>query len=340
MIGRACALLLLTALPAAAQAPAAPAAPLFAEDEPLVMRLVLDVDAISGDRSEDAPERPGLLFLEATGHTLPVDLRTRGNFRLRRSTCGFPPLRLDLPRSQLAGTVFEGQDKLKLVSFCRDENDSEQDVLEEYLAYRVHTLVSPWALRVRLVRMTYADLRGREDPVTRYGFLIEDEEAAAQRLGGTLQKTPLFDPTGYVPRAQVLTSLFQFMIGNTDWSIVEFHNAHLLHLADGSFVPLVYDFDFSGLVDAPYAVVNPTLGIESVRERAYRGFCVEGMDYLPVFAELLAREADVLALVDAVPGLSRRNQGRARDYLASFFEMLRSEGRRDRYIVRSCRSVN
>ena len=64
------------------------------------------------------------------------------------------------------------------------------------------------------------------------------------------------------------------MIGNTDWSVPNQHNCKVLsgmnieHSDLGTIVP--YDFDYSGLVDADYAVPYEGLALESVRERRYR----------------------------------------------------------------------
>ncbi|MEZ4417811.1 MAG: hypothetical protein R3E10_18800 [Gemmatimonadota bacterium] len=314
--------------------------PLFASNEPVALRLVADLEALKADRASENPERASRIQVEGAADAIAVDVRTRGNFRLRPSTCPFPPLRLDFPRSKVAGTLFEGQDKLKLVTYCRDRDSTEQDILEEYLAYRLFNELSDWSFRVRLARVTYVDELAREDPVTRFGFLIEDDEAMAQRLGGAIVETPLFDPRDYDASAHLTASLFQFMIGNTDWSIVEFHNAVLLKLSDGRHVPVFYDFDFSGLVDAPYAEPNPTLGIKSVKDRLYRGFCTEDGVLRGVVDRFLAREEATYRLVDELVALSGRNRGRAKKYLGDFFDILRSEARRDRHIVRSCRSMS
>jgi hypothetical protein len=65
------------------------------------------------------------------------------------------------------------------------------------------------------------------------------------------------------------------MIGNTDWSVPNNHNIKLLRLKKDSTAlpyPIPYDFDYSGFVNADYAVPDEMMGIESVVERVYRGF--------------------------------------------------------------------
>lgn len=326
---------------AQAQVPSAPPAiPLFASDEVIELRLIADLEALASDRAEENPERPARIVVADVGEAIQVDIRTRGNFRLRRSTCSFPPLRLDFPRKDVVGTVFEGQDKLKLVTHCRDNNDYEQQVIREFLAYRIYNLLTDSSFRVRLAHITYVDELAREDPIRRFGFLIEDEDALALRLGGEVISTPLFDPRDYDAQAALLVSLFQFMIGNTDWSIVEFHNAILLRLAEGRHVPVAYDFDFSGFVDAKYAIVNPTLGIESVKDRLYRGFCGEALPYQEVYSRIAGLGPEILERVRSTEALSGGTRRSVTRYLEDFFAILGSESRRAREIERGCRSVS
>ena len=327
-------------LPPPTNTAAANAIPLFESAEALSFRLIADLEQLKSDRAEDNPERPSRIVVEGVAEAVDVDVRTRGNFRLRRSTCSFPPLRLDFPRRAVAGTVFQGQDKVKLVTFCKDSDRYEQQVLREYMAYRIYNQFTDYSFKVRLAHITYVDELAREDPVTRYGFLIEHEDGLAERLGGEIVETPLFDPRDYPPELMLTTSVFQFMIGNTDWSIAEFHNAVLLRLEDGGFVPVPYDFDFSGLVDASYAVVNPTLGIDSVKDRLYRGFCGATLPYDEVYEDFNSKKDVILDMIETMEPLSGGTRRHLRNYVNGFYRVLESEGRRDREITRSCRVIS
>ena len=62
-------------------------------------------------------------------------------------------------------------------------------------------------------------------------------------------------------------SVFQYMVGNTDWSMVRFHNVEVSRTPRGVYVPVPYDFDWTGLVSTRYARPNEGLGIRSVRQR-------------------------------------------------------------------------
>ena len=151
---------------ASAQEPAADGQALFAPHEVLALTLEADFDQLKKDRDQESEEREGRIMLTGSDGqpiSLTIQVKTRGNFRLRKENCSLPPLRLNLPGEGLDGTVMEGQDKLKLVTHCRDNDNYQQNVLEEYLAYRMYNLFTPKSFRVRLARVTYVDSKGDDD---------------------------------------------------------------------------------------------------------------------------------------------------------------------------------
>ena len=269
---------------------------------------------------------------------IPIEVKTRGIFRLKKSTCSFPPFRLVFPSEGTEGTIFYGQDKVKLVTHCRDRDDYEQNVLEEYLAYRIYNLLTDISFRVRPARITYVDSRGEDDPVTRMAFLIEDEDAMADRLGGMIMDVPGAPPSDFQQDQVALMYVFHFMIGNTDWAMSPFHNLKALGVGR-DYYPVPYDFDWAGLVDASCAGPNPKIAhlIDNVRERLYWGACNDAIDYQAVFALFDEKRDSVLALPQSVPELSERNQRSAVRYLEDFYEIIDSERDSRRQIVNACR---
>jgi len=315
--------------------------PLFLSDEILELELEADWEEVDGDRGQESSERPGRISWTNAGMgevSLSIELRTRGNFRLRRSTCRFPPLRLDFPSEGTEGTVFQGQDKVKLVTHCRDRDDYEQNVLEEYLAYRIYNLLTDISFRVRLARITYVDSREENEPVTRFGFLIEDDDAIADRLGGLVYDVPGAAAAQFQQDQAGLMYIFQFMIGNTDWSMTQFHNTKVMGVR-GKYFSVPYDFDWSGLVDAPYAGPNPRIAnlIDNVRQRLYMGHCDERIQYQMLFDRFREKEAEILALPLSFPGLKEDNQRSSVGYLEDFFQIIDREAASRNQIVRACR---
>jgi len=316
------------------------AAPLFADHSTLEFTLSTDFRLLKRERGQESTDRPAELRFEDGSDPIALQVRTRGNFRLRRTTCGdMPPIRLNFPTGAVAGTVFEGQDKLKLVTHCRNNGQYEQNTLQEYLVYRMYNLLTDKSFQVRLARITYVDTSGEDDPVTRYGFILEAEEALAQRLDGALLELPRVHPADYELHPMLLLTLFQHMIGNTDFSMVQFHNVVLLRVGDAAHYPVPYDFDWSGFVNARYAEPNETLGIRNVRQRLFRGFCMEGLDYARGIADLMAIRDDVFALIEAQEGLEDDARKDVREYIEEYYEILDSERRRDREIRGACRRI-
>ena len=315
--------------------------PLFASDELVVFTLVADFEAMRRDRSEDPEDRPARLVM-ADGDTLEVELRPRGSARRDPATCSFPPLRLDVKTRQVAGTVFQGQDKLKMVVPCRPERDSyEQYVLLEYLVYKAYRLLTDRGFQVRLARVGFVDTGQGRDAFTSYAFLIEDDEALAARLGGTLVDMP--EGSGVRvealnPLQAALMATFQYVIGNTDWSDQALHNVKLVQ-GLGAVIPVPYDFDVSGIVNPPYAVPDPRLGLDDVGERLYRGWCFDLVETSSLVQAFLDQRSAVEALFRDSPFLDEGARGHALRYLETSYESLATPERAQRRLFRDCRPM-
>lgn len=315
--------------------------PLFASHETLELRIEANFDEIHKERRENAKSYPATLRMkgpDGTEQELELKIRTRGTFRLKKSICPDPPLRLNFPKSKLQGTVFEGQDKLKLVTHCRDNDEHEQNTLEEYLIYRTYNLLTDSSFRVRLARITYVDSRGRDDDVVRFGFIIEDEDALADRLGGMIIKIKRAHPSELSDMDAARIAVFQYMVGNTDWSLVVFHNIKVIREAEGAYVPIPYDFDWAGLVNAAYAEPSEVIGTRSVRDRVYRGYCRPAVDFTLVYEPFQKERETIQGLFATQDGLSERNRARALNYLDDFFETLDNPSKAAWEITGTCRA--
>ena len=275
-------------------------------------------------------ELPGTFsFVDVDGERRELDLkiRTRGHFR--HDNCDFPPLWLNFRKSQLDGTLFEGQNKLKLVVHCDDSTGYEQDVLREYLAYRILNEVSDLSFRVRLLHVTYVDSDQRRDDQVRYAFVIEHKNRLAARLGMQDLEIGNTKVSRIHPDRLNLTSLFEYMIGNTDFSPIAgppgdecCHNYVLLGDESPLITAIPYDFDQSGLVDAPYATPNPRFKIRTVKNRLYRGRCVNN-EHLPAsIAAFRANRDAIFALIDAASGMTDDTRKSVQRYITSFYEII------------------
>jgi hypothetical protein len=314
--------------------------PLFAERSPLSLTLVADFHQLRRDRGDEKEERDGTAtFGGPDAPSVPVKLRTRGRFRLQSRICEFPPLRLNFPKKTVEGTVMEGQDKLKLVTHCRNRDNYEENTLEEYLVYRLLNVLTDRSFQVRLARLTYVDASGREDTQERWGFLLESDEAVAERLGGTIiGDTEPVHIGRFRGRNTALISLFQFMVGNTDWSMGQSHNFVLVE-TPADVLPVPYDFDWSGFVNPPYARPDASLGIRSVRQRLYREPCRHDIDYPALFEHFRERRGDLEAEILTVPGLDDKRKAEAIKYIAEFYDILDDPRKAQRQIIEGCRTI-
>jgi hypothetical protein len=316
-------------------------APLFQSRDALALTLRTDISWIRDERSDSVEVEGTLTYTDATGAdvTLPVQVRARGNFRRDKRNCNFPPLRFDFAGKEVKGSVFDGQDKLKLVTPCHDSRASyQQYVLQEYLVYRVFELFTPVGFRVRLVHITYEDPDGGYDPRTKTGFLIESDDQMAERNRGEMVEAEVFNPLATDDDQSALASLFQYMIGNTDFSAPYFHNSVLVRRGT-DYLVVPYDFDWSGVVDARYAVPDPQLPIRDVKDRMFRGFCRPRLDHEALKARFNAQRDAIRALYEGMPELDKGQRERALKYYERFYETLNSPRRYQREIVDQCRNV-
>jgi hypothetical protein len=313
--------------------------PLFDSHDPLALTVKADFRNINKDRTENSALRfPGTISVGGTAAPIPVELGSRGHFRLRQGSCAWVPLRVQFKRKDVSGTVFDGQSSLKLVTHCRDTNDFEQHVLREYVPYRIYGLISPIFFRARLAKITYVDATSGKTLTTRYGMFIEDDSDVARRAEARSVELPRTQFKDLEPESLTTMTLFEYMIANTDVSIYKLHNVKLLVTERRVMYPVPYDFDFSGLVDTPYANPDPKLGIGTVRDRLYRGPCRSEAEFERILERFRAKKAEVLALYDAVPDLNAGYRKQARSYLEEFYSATEKQ-RVKKTLVDNCKSA-
>ena len=302
--------------------PSAPE-PLFASDEVVELTLAGPLSSTFAD-TKNRDERP--FTLRVGSDQIPLQVRVRGHSRAR--VCRNAPLRLGLDTAMTANTLFAGQDKLKLVLPCRDSDSAEADILKEYAAYRIFNLLSSVSFRVRLARIRFMDTEhsAAEPMMERYGFLIEPDEALGVRAGLQEARVEHVRRGGLDADQAALTFIFQYLIANTDWSLVAgtgeencCHNIRLFGTTPVLYV-VPYDFDLSGLVDAPYARPDPSLHISRVTQRLYRGYCIDPEALGPALDRVTARRGEILDVLRALPLLSEKQVESRVAYLDRFFE--------------------
>jgi len=291
---------------------------------------------------DDSVERREQAFSLSDGDVgIEVGVRMRG--KSRAVHCRFPPLRLNFSAAEGSGSIFAGQDKLKLVTHCKSSAEYERNVFEEYAAYRIMNLLSDISFRARLLRIRYVDTdRPSAETFVRYGFVIEPDDAFASRHDGEVLKTPHVTRTMLDPRHSALVYVFQFLIGNTDWSLVRpldddycCHNGKLFSIAERNHY-LPYDFDMSGLVDARYARPQRELGISSVRTRRYRGYCTDRDAVKNALQTIVGHRDGIMRIIENFPDSFEKETKSGTRYLDGFFEQAANEDKLLRKFERRC----
>ncbi|HEU4428855.1 MAG TPA: hypothetical protein VFT98_08880 [Myxococcota bacterium] len=310
-------------------APAHADAPrLFDGHELIEIAIEADWDPIRRDDTPEPAQHPATLsYVGPNGDVrIPVKIAASGRSRRTQDICELPPLRLDLPKQERKGTLFRGIGEFKLVTHCRNQSKYEQYLLLEYLVYRSYGLITDQSHRVRLLRVSYRE-PGRAKPRwQRHGFAIEDAEDLAERVGAERVAESEIERARLDPAAASRAELFFYMIGMTDFSLVKrqggpcCHNARALRGADGSVVPVPYDFDQTGVVNAEYAAPDARLGIRSVTQRKFRGQCRPPEATAATLTALREQRAAIRALFESPAGLPRARARRALAYLDGFYE--------------------
>jgi hypothetical protein len=299
-------------------------AELFKSEEILDLKLSGDTKTLFNNRTENGTYHSMTIsYTDEQGQevAIPLKVKTRGHFRLMSGNCFYPPLRLNFARKKTPeGSLFAGQDKLKLVTPCR----GEEFVVQEYLVYKLYNLITEKSFKARLVRVVYEATKRNKltDPL--YGIILEDQDQMAARNNTKIVKVNGIRPNKTAPEYFLPVAVFEYMIGNTDWSTQYRHNIKILRDdSNAMLIPVPYDFDHAGIVQTPYAKPSPALKLSSVRQRRYRGYCVEDMSvFEPVIARFNELKEAFYKVYSDCPMLKERYVRQTLRYLDDFYETI------------------
>ena len=267
-----------------------------------------------------------------------ITIQPRGN--MRKGSCFFPPLKLNFLKSEVAVKEMKEYDKMKMVMDCKRGTIYEQYLLSEYYVYKMQNIITDYSYRVRLIQVTYVDTSDKYKTATRYAFLIENKD----QLGERLNAIPIDNKNvrDNLTDLSILANayLFQYLIGNTDWSIPGRHNLQLIKSKDPLLTkPYVipYDFDYAGIINTNYAIPDENLGISSVTERVYRGVCIPEAEIKIAVKHFIDKKEQIYQLYQDTDLLDKRNSRFTLNYLDGFYEIIESENGLKRNILDACR---
>jgi hypothetical protein len=314
---------------------------IFRNAEPFAMSITADFKTIFKDRDSMSTKRyPATLrYLGETGDTVALDVQvsTRGHYRLKSVTCAFPPLKVHFDKEKSKGGPFAGEGSLKLGTHCQTNDRYVQTTLLEYAANQMYSVVSPLSLKTRLATVTWLNPADPKFTVTRPGFWIQDEDDVAKMVGGKVVMQQGGTPTDMNPKLMAITDVFQYMIANTDFSLWALHNFRIIQTDTSMlYMPMAYDFDWSGLVDAPYALPDSRLPIRRVTDRLYRGACHPAEVLNDVLTLYRDKKDAIYGTFRELPGLDPKRQLETTKFLDEFYKTIGDPGAVKREFGRVC----
>jgi hypothetical protein len=134
-----------------------------------------------------------------------------------------------------------------------------------------------------------------------------------------------------VPRIMDRLAIFNFMIGNYDWSVPGQHNVTIVKslIIDpyGLGIAIPHDFDWTGLVNASYAVPAENIGTQNVRERIFTGVCRKKEVFDKDLDLFQSKKKEFYKVINEFPYINQKDKKDMISYLDGFFNQI--EGKRD-----------
>jgi len=312
----------------------------FASDEPLQMTFCFDIREFL--KTKDNPQyyeaKLTVKINESDSITQNIKLKARGN--MRRDYCSFPPVMLKFIGGDNESGMTFGKGTMKLVTHCNQSSMFESYVFKEYLTYKLFNLVTPYSFRTRLVNVNYVDVNKNKNALTAYGFLIENEEHLAERNNAVILNSTNLTQKQMNTEDMARVAVFNYMIGNTDWSVPFQHNIKVMKTLDVTSdmgIPVAYDFDYSGLVNTVYSTPNEELPIRIVTERYYLGLCFSEEELQPVIDEFAGMQDQILGTVYNFEYLAKSDKKQVESYINSFYKLYKNQNYLMSDLNRTCK---
>ena len=309
----------------------------FFQENALDATLELDFEQLLREKEGNAFRPAQLRYVDKTGAAQEVAVGIKPKGHSRRTICDIPPVKIRFPKEFLTAHGLQPSSVLELVVICKEEPGYEQYVLREYAAYRLYNILTGKSLRVQLLKLKFQQTGKKGTEAEGFAFFTEPEEELAQRLGGKVVEPSRISPKGLEPTEFDVLSLFEFMVGNTDWYVYNRHNIATM-IIEGDSLPIgvPYDFDYSGFVRTPYAVPAERLKIPDVTIRYFLGLCRRPDDWQPTLQLFRDKKADLLGFCQQFPHFNKDSRKYTTGYLEDFFELLDNPKKVQEKIVEHC----
>ena len=295
---------------------------LFKNEEILDLSLRFDITKYQRKKPKDEYMKAILTYHINKQDSINKEIKLKSRGEMRNGYCSFPPIRLNFKKADFQKADMKKIENIKLVTHCQSGN--EEYLFKEYLIYKLYNVLTDNSFRVRLVKIEYINTAKKSKPVQTYAFFIEPIEMLAERINAVEVNSVNLTQKDIVPEMMDRVAIFNYMIGNTDWSVPNQHNSKILSplglnlTGQGLIVP--YDFDYSGLVDADYAIPYEPLGLSSIRDRRYVGICRTEATFSKALKEFTGKKEAFYKVIKDFPLLDEKEKTKMIRYLDSFYE--------------------
>jgi hypothetical protein len=294
---------------------------LFESDELFEITLRFDISYYMRKKPEEEYLDAILTYHTSNSDSINKQIKVRSRGILRHSWCDFPPLSLNFKMKDSVGQEFSGINKLKMVTHCK--SGYQDYILKEYLIYKLYNVLTDYSFRVRLLRINYINTAKESKPIQEFGFFIEPVALFEKRTNSIELKSIKPNQKMVKPEMMDRMAIFNYMIGNPDWSVPIMHNVVLFSQPRSERPDLAgilpYDFDYSGLINTSYAAPFPGLGITSVRDRIYLGVCREPDVFVDDLREFSDKKEELYKVINDFPYLKEKSKKAIIKYLDGFF---------------------
>lgn len=317
---------------------------IFTDEKPLNLTLKYDITSFIKHKNKGEYLDAVLTIHESETDSIVknIRLKARGNFR--RGYCFFPPIYLNFKTDPIENTDLKDINKVKLVTHCSSSKSYQNYILKEYLAYKLYNTLSDYSFRVKLVNVNYIDtgLKGRN--YYKKGFLIEPVELLARRTNSVEVDTKLINGNNVKEKDVDRVALFEYLIANSDWRIKTGHNMKYLKSMDDittKVIPVPYDFDYSGIVNASYAVPQEWTSLKTVTEREYLGYCRTNDNMSLQTIDLFVQNRDkIYSVISGFQYLDEKEKRRMINFVKEFYDEAGSPGGLLKTLKKECRGLD
>jgi hypothetical protein len=316
---------------------------LFTDEEPLEITLQFDLSTYLRKKPKEEYLPGKITFHPGSADSLTREIRVRTRGEFRNAQCYYAPLELNFRHADFGYTDLDGIRRIKMVSQCSFGRESEKYVLLEYLIYKMYSAFTDTSFRVRMLTINFVDSENRQKPYTHVGFFIEPVKMLAGRTNSVeIESWALTQKTVY-PGMIDRIAIFNYMIGNFDWAVPNQHNIKTFkpQVFESEYLvtAVPYDFDFTGLVDAAYAIPDDKItGTTTIRERIFLGVCRSREVYQQAIEEFLEKKDEIYGLINEFHYLDAKQKKKVINYLDTFYDQCTGKQKILNVFLNSCKN--